>query len=169
VAAHGLEASEQVLVGFYDAGSAGGEGLGGRAIAAALADTCGIRTRQLEELSAESLRGVQVLVLPAVRKWGGGMDSFRARQILQEYVKGGGGLLLMYENVGLRGVFEETVFPSVAKGVRVSSNRLVRPVPGYKLTSGLEQFTIGYREQIELRRGPDGVVVLTEVLQNHAS
>jgi hypothetical protein len=159
-AGQGVESPKQIVVGIYDAGSAGGEALGGSAVKAALASVSGIRAKQLKELSPESLRGVNVLVLPAVRRWGSGIDSATARQRLTEYVKRGGGLLLMYENVGLRGVFEETVFPSIAKGVRATSDRLVRPVPGYKVTSGLQQFTISYREQVRLRRGVDGVVIL---------
>ena len=156
----GANVPSAIKVAVYDADAHGGRGLGTDAIVSALEGEKGISVQRITAPSDEALMGCDVLVVPAVMRLGEGVRKDDLRSALRRFVRRGGGLLLMYENAGFRGVFERSLFPTVAKGVSVTKERLVRPIKIYTITEGVNEFKIGYHEQVNLRRGDDGVVFL---------
>ncbi len=134
------------------------EGLGGKAVAEALAGNPGIETTVISELTADALLAYDVLYVGSTR-----LDQPQALQAIRVFVGVGGGLVLAHSACGRDR--PQTPYPVIA--ARISGRRedtLVRVVaPEHPLAAGLPaEFEHAYFDHLLLEPGAAGTVVIRD-------
>ena len=136
-----------------------GGGYGSGSILAMLQEVTGLDARPIGKLQPEYLSGCEVLVLPQPH----GIDGFGAEQVnlVEEFVRGGGGLIATHNAVGYRGF--PPLLTSICAGglghVRGTQWRVTQP---HAVTEGIDPDTPqehAYYDHIELEPGPNGIVL----------
>ena len=117
----------------------------------------------LESIDQEILEEVDILILLWTPKPED--DPASVKNVVRTYAEGGGRVLLIYPGGDLGS--EAVVFSEIVEDFKTTDNSLVKPVPGYSITQGIEPFDVGVGGQIELLRRPDGTPSYgTVVLRN---
>jgi hypothetical protein len=116
----------------------------------------------LESLNQEILEEVDILILLWTPKPED--DLALVKNVVRKYAEGGG-VLLIYPGGDLGS--EAVVFSEIVEDFKTTDDSLVKPVPGYSITQGIEPFNVGVGGQIELLRRPRGTPSYgTVVLRN---
>lgn len=133
------------------------EGLGGNAVAEALAENPDIETAMVSGLAADALLGHDVVFVGST-----GLDRPEYVQGLQVFVGAGGGLVLNHAACGRHR--PETLYPGIAK--RVSGRRedtVVQVARDHPITKELPaEFEHAYYDHLLLEPGEDGEVVIRD-------
>ncbi|MEA3463280.1 MAG: hypothetical protein U9R49_15460, partial [Bacteroidota bacterium] len=117
----------------------------------------------LESLSQKILEEVDILILLWTPKPED--DLATVRKVVRNYAERGGRVLLIYPGGDFGS--EAVLFSEIVEGFKTTDDSLIKPVPGYSVTQGIEPFDVGVGGQIELLRCPDGTPSYgTVVLRN---
>ncbi len=138
-------------------------GYGSEAIMQALGAAKGIEAASLHGLTPEFLAACDVLVLPQMRP--GGLSIGEAeREALRAFVRGGGGLLVTHDAVGIRGY--EALFPEVASAAGGPLRETELAVAAeHAITVGLgvgQAFAHSYYDHVPLSVGEAGTTLVID-------
>ncbi|MEA3403608.1 MAG: family 10 glycosylhydrolase [Armatimonadota bacterium] len=138
-------------------------GYGTEGMTRALSGENGVELRSLYSLAPEILAPCEVVIVPQLRQGPGDIGS-EALAALRAYVRGGGGLLVTHDAVGVRGY--EAPFPEVATGALPPVRETPMTVAAkHGITGDLPpgtSFTHSYYDHIALEPGEAGTVVLQD-------
>ena len=98
----------------------------------------------LESIDQEILEEVDILILLWTPKPED--DPSLVKNVVRTYAEGGGRVLLIYPGGDLGS--EAVVFSEIVEDFKTTNNSLVKPVPGYSITQGIEPFDVGVVGQI---------------------
>ena len=142
-------------------------GYGTEGILEALGASDGLEVKAVSKLGAEFVEACEVLILPQLRR-PAGVFTDEVVAGLQSFVKGGGGLLVTHDAVGMR--HHPAIFGDVARGlaepVRDTTFIAARE---HELTGGMkvgEEFSHSYYDHIPLAVGSEAIVVIRDVAGN---
>lgn len=117
----------------------------------------------LESLGQKILKEVDILILLWTPKPED--DLALVKNTVRKYAEGGGRVLLIYPGGDLGS--EALLFTEIVKDFKTTDNSVVKPIPGYSVTQGIEPFDVGVGGQIELLRRSVGTPSYgTVVLRN---
>ncbi|HNQ35352.1 MAG TPA: hypothetical protein PKN80_04725 [bacterium] len=72
----------------------------------------------VKSLKAEDLKGIKVLIMSCVLGYPRGWDLKQVKEEQRRFVENGGGLVLIQESIGWRGIFKDNpIFPEFGRGV----------------------------------------------------
>lgn len=112
----------------------------------------------VDRIEGAGIWQADVLVIPSTRR----LEAQEGwRTLLREYVRGGGGLVLCHRSCGFWNEIDHSPFPRVAEAVDGWNDRRLtvsRDHEALGLPEGTE-FSHGYLDHIQLRGGPDGIVL----------
>ncbi|HOJ39551.1 MAG TPA: ThuA domain-containing protein [bacterium] len=125
--------------------------------------------RYIKSFHPEELKDIRVLIISSVQRYPSAWDLNQVREQQRKFVETGGGLLLIHEAIGWRGVFKDNpVFQEIGRGVAydgktfapVQVTPLVVVDKNHAITRNLpESFAMQY-DCAPLKPGPKGRVLI---------
>jgi len=143
-----------IRVGVYHAGTGAG------ALLAALRQQPGLNCFPLSRLDREALGKCQVVLLPQPASK---VFFNRAREAVRDWVTAGGGVMLLHDAVGFKGLVP--YFPEVGEGSRNPKTHEAVVAKGHPVTAGLavgQTVRHAYTDHIAVTPGPQGEALLTD-------
>ncbi len=145
---------DTLKVGVYSSGA------GNIGIIETLKENKAFKVKLINELGFDVVTKYDVIVLGSLS---GGLPLKKWRRDLVDYVNCGGGLLLHHNATGFKG-WDNSLFPSLFKGIKKYDNQKVSVViPAHEVVKGIPRnFKHAYYDHIQLKSGADSRIVMKD-------